>query len=315
MAMIRLGFTVRVLGQKGLRAADRRRWQQQPHLSVSLIYLRDIIGYLAQQRIGFYRLADALAPYLTHGAHAEFERQIEECAGELAAVGALAQEAGVRLTMHLGAHVGLAAEDSVLAARAAAEIVAQATLLDGLGMSAESVLVLHVGGGSAEGAAALQRFAERYRLLPEHARRRVALEHDDQGWSLEALLPLHQVCGVPLVMDVLHHHLNAGRLSPGAALGLALGTWPAGVRPKVHFSSPRTEAHLGPRGGGVAVLPPRPGQHADFINPFEFAHFLALARGLPPFDVMLEAKAGDLALLRLREDLRGYGLAPEKDVW
>lgn len=310
--MIRLGFAVRVLGQKGLRAADGRRWQQQPHLSVSLIYLRDIIGYLAQRQIGCYRLADALAPYLTHGT---FERQIEECAGELAAVGLLAQEAGVRLTMHLGSHVVLATDDTTLARRASATIVAEAALLDALGMPPESVLVLHVGGGSAEGAAALQRFAERYRLLPEQARRRVALEHDGHGWSLEALLPLHQVCGVPLVMDYLHHRLNAGRLSTSAALGLALATWPVGVRPKVHYSSPRTEAHLGPRGAGVAVLPPKPGQHADYINPFEFAQFVELARGLAPFDVMLEAKAGDLALLRLRDDLRTYAPAIAERVW
>jgi UV DNA damage endonuclease len=57
------------------------------------------------------------------------------------------------------------------------------------------------------------------------------------------------------------------------------------------------------------VLAPQAGQHADYVNPFEFATLLAAARGLPPFDIMLEAKAADLALLRLREDLRRY--APE----
>jgi len=36
---------------------------------------------------------------------------------------------------------------------------------------------------------------------------------------------------------------------------------------------------------------------------------IANTRGLPSFDIMLEAKAADLALLRLREDLRRY--APE----
>jgi hypothetical protein len=36
--------------------------------------------------------------------------------------------------------------------------------------------------------------------------------------------------------------------------------------------------------------------HADFCNPFEFATFLRTASGLE-FDVMLEAKAKDLALM------------------
>jgi UV DNA damage endonuclease len=62
-------------------------------------------------------------------------------------------------------------------------------------------------------------------------------------------------------------------------------------------------------GQGRQVLAPRHGQHADFINFLEFAAFVEGARGLPPFDAILEAKAADLALLRLREDLRRF--APE----
>jgi UV DNA damage endonuclease len=45
--------------------------------------------------------------------------------------------------------------------------------------------------------------------------------------------------------------------------------------------------------------------HADLCNPFEFATFMREARGLV-FDVMLEAKAKDLALVRLRLDLLRY---------
>jgi UV DNA damage endonuclease len=48
--------------------------------------------------------------------------------------------------------------------------------------------------------------------------------------------------------------------------------------------------------------------HADFINPFEFVRFMRDAEGLS-FDVMLESKAKDLSLLRLRSDLIRF--APE----
>ena len=46
------------------------------------------------------------------------------------------------------------------------------------------------------------------------------------------------------MFDSLHHQLNnpAG-IPAGAALALALATWPRGVRPKAHLSSQRTEAH------------------------------------------------------------------------
>ena len=45
--------------------------------------------------------------------------------------------------------------------------------------------------------------------------------------------------------------------------------------------------------------------HADFCNPFEFATFMRLVADFD-FDVMLEAKAKDLALVRLRPDLLRY---------
>ena len=45
--------------------------------------------------------------------------------------------------------------------------------------------------------------------------------------------------------------------------------------------------------------------HADFNHPFEFISFMRQMVDLE-FDVMLEAKAKDLALIRLRQDLLRY---------
>ncbi|MBK9094048.1 MAG: hypothetical protein IPM84_15000 [Anaerolineae bacterium] len=81
------------------------------------------------------------------------------------------------------------------------------------------------------------------------------------------------------------------------------------MRPKVHFASPRTAFNVltAPEPGGPRRLlaAPRWTQHADYVNPFEFVDWLRRARafGLPDFDIMLEARGRDLALLRLRADL------------
>jgi UV DNA damage endonuclease len=305
--MIRLGVAVRVLGRDGLRARDGRRAVHAPHLSVSLLLVREVLLYLADQQIACYRLADDLAPYLTHPGMPQFGGQIEECAGLLGELGALARAQGQRLTMHMGMHISLSTPDQALAARGATEISARARLLDALGAGPEGVLVLHIGGAYGDSAAALQRFAARFERLPAPARRRVVVEPDEDHFALDDLLLLHELVGAPVVLDTLHHQLNnPQRIGLAEALGLALATWPRGVRPKVHFSSQRTEAHVLPERHGLErrVIAPRPGQHADYVNPFEFATFVAAARGLPPFDVMVEAKAADLAVLRLREDLR-----------
>jgi UV DNA damage endonuclease len=208
--------------------------------------------------------------------------------------------------MHLPLHVGLSTPDESAAARAAGVIAARAALLDALEAGTDGTQVAHVGGAYGDGAAALYRFATRFERLSGPARRRLAVEPDEECFSLEDVLRLHQMIGVPVVLDVLHLRLNnPGRLGLGVALGLALATWPAGARPKVHFSTQRTEAHLLPARHGQPrqILAPRHGQHSDYANPFEFIDFLAVARGQPPFDVILEAKAADLAVLRLRADL------------
>jgi UV DNA damage endonuclease len=310
--MIRLGLAVRILGQAGLRARDGRRAEHAPHLSMSLLLVREVLAYLAERQIGCYRLADDLAPYLTDERHPEFARQLDECGQLLAETGALAHSHGIRLSMHMPMHVTLAAPDAAVAARCAAEVIARAQLLDALGAGPDAVLVLHVGGAHGDRAAARFRFAARYEQLPESARRRVVLEPDEHSFDLPELLRLHQTTGAPVVLDILHHQINNQlRMPLSQALGLALATWPRGMRPKIHFSSQRTEAHIltERRGQARQVLAPQAGQHADYINPFEFIALLAATRGLPPFDIMLEAKAADMALLRLREDLRRY--APE----
>ncbi len=309
----RLGFATRLVGAP-LRAHDSRRWAQGPHLSVSLAYLRDILTYLEQARIRFYRLSSNLAPYATHPALPAFHRQLEECLTELADVGDRARAAGVRLTMHPAQHVRLDAADAALAERSLAELALAAALLDAMGVGCEGVLVVHpLHGRAVEGEsgaeAALARFARRVEQLDASVRRRLVIENGDRTADLCACLWLHRRTGLPVVLDVLHHRChNPSGLPLDAALAAALATWPAGVVPKVHLSSPRTELRLLRRGGGLHLAAPLPAQHSDFVNPFECIDLLRSAerQGLRPFDLMLEAKAHDLAVLRLRDQLAAF---------
>lgn len=306
---MRLGFAVKPLGRPELKSHDTRRWQNSPHLSVSLAYLRDILGYLSQTAIGMYRLSPDLAPYVTHPDLPQFHGQIEACAAELAEAGRLARALDIRLSFHPGQHVVLNAADPALAGRSAAEVTALARILDGMGLGPEAVVVTHVGGIYEDAAAARERFVRALEGLPEGARRRLALENDDMRFSVADTLWIHQRTGVPLVFDYLHHRLNNPDERPvRSALAACLATWPAGVRPKIHFSSPRTEWQVEerPAVGTPLLHQSRWVHHSDYVNPFEFIDFLRGAAGLPAFDVMLEARGRDLAVLQLRADLARY---------
>ena len=311
MTSYRLGVPVKILGAP-LPSHDSRRWQNAPHLSVSLAYLRDIIAYLDRRRIRVYRLAGQLAPYLTHPTLSQFHRQLDECALELAATGDLARAAGIRLTMHPGHYVQLASPDFARVARSQHELTQAARLLTAMGVDDDGVIVIHVGGRYDDPAAGRERFVRSVLAMDAVTRRRLVLENDDRLYDLEDVLWIHRRTGLPVVLDVLHHRCrqSCGR-SVGDALAAALATWPPHRRPKIHLSTSRTALRHLHRDGAWRVQMPLPNQHSDFINPFECIDLLRTARalGLREFDVMLEAKAKDLALLRLREQIARY--APE----
>ena len=139
--------------------------------------------------------------------------------------------------------------------------------------------------------------------------RRLVLEHDDTRFGVADILWVHERTGIRLVFDTLHHRLhNPDGRPPRDALAACLATWPPDVRPKVHFSSPRTEWLVEP--GADADVPQvrrtRWAYHADYVNPFEAIDFLHHAEGLREFDMMLEVRGKDLALMQLREDLEHF---------
>jgi UV DNA damage endonuclease len=308
MTPYRLGFPVKVLGAP-LRSHDSRRWQNQPHLSVSLAYLRDIFTYLHSQRITFYRMAGQLAPYATHPDLPAFHRQLDECSVELAATGDLARQYGLRLTLHPAHYVQLSSPYPAQVARAEEELRLAADLLDAMGLDEDAVIVTHVGGVYDDAAAGRERYVLACARLPRHVRRRLVLEHDDRRYSFEDALWIHRRSGVPLVLDVLHLRcLNPVQRPLAEALPAALATWPPARRPKIHVSSPRTALRLLHLADGAHPAPPLPNQHSDFLDPFACIDLLRLARDLRlrPFDLMLEAKAKDLALLRLREQIAHF---------
>ena len=309
---MRLGFAVKVLGRPNLKSHDTRRWQNAPHLSVSLAYLRDIFVYLAEQDIRMYRMSSDLAPYVTHPDMPQFHTQIDECSRELAALGETAQQQSLRLSFHPSQYIVLNAEDETIASKSAHDILAQAQILDAMGLDHEAVVVTHVGGVYGDREASRERFVRRYERLPEPARRRLVLENDESSFSISDTFWIHQRTGIRLILDTLHfHNCGCDEMPLPEALALALSAWPADQTPKMHFSSPRTELRMMNRrdseGNRKQVpVPPRWTQHSDYLNPFEFIRLLEDARGLRPFDVMLEAKAKDLALLRLRDDVKRF---------
>jgi UV DNA damage endonuclease len=301
-----IGFPVQVLGRPGLKSHDARRWQSKPHLRVSLGYLRTLFTYLDETGIRLYRMASGLAPYATHPDHPQFHGQIDECAGELAELGAEARRLGLRLSFHPSQFIVLNAPDDDLAARSAADVEIQAAILEAMNLDDEAVVLLHIGGVYGDHAAAKERFAHRFERLSPVAQRRLVLENDDGRFSVSDILWLHERIGIRLAFDVHHHRCyNPHAIEWVDAARACMATWDRwDARPKVHFSSPRTDWGFRYGSDGEARTP-NWSSHAEFADPFAFIGFYRAIADIVP-DVILEAKAKDVAVMQLRRDLVRY---------
>ncbi len=315
---MKLGFAVKILGEE-LPTHDSRRWQSNPHLRWSIEALHAVFDFLERRSIRMYRMSPALAPYATHPDLPQFHGQVAECRDELAVLGERARSLGLRLSTHPGQYVVLNSERPDVQTAALRDMELQAEVLDAMGLGPEAVSILHVGGAAGGHSAALERFERGFERLSERARERLVVENDDRTFALGDVLELHRRTGVKVVWDILHHHCNDPEGIPDReALELALATWPAGVRPKIHYSTPKTALEERRRKVGRRVerswVLPQLRAHADMIDPIGFEQFARETAAGLEFDVMLEAKGKDLALQRLRDQLELRGLIVDSAI-
>ena len=311
---MRLGFAVKVMGDGGLPTSDNRRWQSDPHLRYSLPMLDGVLDYCDKHDLRMYRFAASIAPYATHPDLPQFHNQVDECREDLAAFGARARELGIRLSTHPSQYIVLNSENPVTMASAIRDVEVQAALLDAMGMDDEGVCILHIGGAAGGREASFERFERGFEQLSDAAKARLIIENDDRTFSLMDALEIHRRTGLRIVWDILHHHcLDPEGIPDREALALALDTWPQSTLPKIHWSTPRTtleerKKKVGRRVERSWVLPPLRA-HADMVDPVAFEFFLRETRDLRDFDIMVEAKAKDLAVLQLRAQLTARGVA------
>ena len=319
---MRLGFAVKVMGQPGLKSNDTRRWQQNPHLRVSLGYLAEIFAYLRKHRIHMYRMGSDLAPYATHPTMPQFHSMVRDSASDLAYLGRLAREADLRLSFHPSQFIVLNSENDDLTRKSMADLESQADILDRMEAGPEAILVVHVGGAYGDRSSGCERWIRNWSRLSEPVQRRLVLENDDIRFSAADVLKIHEGTGVKCVFDYQHHWcFNPEGLPLVETLERFTATWPTGVRPKTHFSCARTEMRELKRrnrktGKPELVLqPPIWTGHADYNNPFETIPFLRSIAHIDT-DLMLESKAKDLSLIRLRNDIARFApdLAPRYGI-
>jgi UV DNA damage endonuclease len=144
---------------------------------------------------------------------------------------------------------------------------------------------IHLGGSFGQKEESMDRWCSNFERIPENVKRRLTVENDDKAncYSVVDLHRVHQRTGVPIVFDAHHHKFCDGGLSERDALHLAASTWPAGVRPCMHYSE---SAHTR-EGRDVSQT-----AHSNFVDGPVDPHGLEI-------DCVIEAKAKELAVIQL----------------
>lgn len=259
-------------------------------IASNLTVLQRIIAFNAAQDIHMYRITSEIIPFASHPINDlawwdEFEP-------ELSTIGALIRNSDMRVSMHPGQYVVLNSPRPDVVANALSDLTWHVRFLDALGVDTSCKVNIHMGGIYGDRDAAIERFIAMVNTLPGAITRRLTIENDDRSYTALDVLRASAGTGLPVVFDWLHHNANREpQTDTDDIIARCFDTWQAADGPpKTHYST---------QADGK-----RPGAHADYIDAEDFVQFLNAAPDLP-FDCMLEAKAKDLALFRLRESLTG----------
>ncbi len=256
--------------------------------------LLQALQFCAEQGIGCFRLTSQILPVKTHaevGYDLHDLPQGEEIIRRFQSCGQFAAEHAIRTCFHPDQFVVLSSPRADVVQRSLAELEYQAEVAEWVGAD---VINIHGGGAYGDKSAALARLARNVDRLSARARSRLTLENDDISYAPADLLPLCRTEGIPLVYDVHHHRCRPDGMSIEEATDAAMETWSR--EPLFHISSPLE---------GWRGLTPR--RHHDFIDPADFPQYWISQK----LTVEVEAKAKEVAVLKLREDLAALSLGAD----
>jgi len=229
-----------------------------------------------------FRLGNSFIPFLSH---IDFKPEyLDRLDPLLKKAKNIISRYNLRITMHPSQFVVLNSKDTNVIDKSLHELKLYFWLFDRLGINDSSIILIHGGGAYGDKVSAMDRFVDTIAKNP-WLKSRLAIENDDKIYTAEEIHSLCSRTGLPFVFDIYHHNLNPSHFDKEQFIH----SWGKRI-PKVHISS---------KGEG------RFGKHADFIDVKDFYQLEDLfGDDIEQIDIMIEAKQKELAIDKLRNDLR-----------
>ena len=244
--------------------------------------LIQVIKWNEQNGIKFYRMSSEIFPWMSEYDFSDLPDYKKICTLLLGA-GTLAKKYRQRLTFHPGPFNVLASPNDNVVKKTIIDLNKHSQIMDLMGLSTTpyNKINIHVGGVYGDKASALQRWVDGFKLLDDNTKSRLTIENDDKqsAYTVRDLMFIHQNTGIPIVFDYHHHTCHPDGMTHKEALEMAMSTWPKDIIPIVHVSEPRDDKNFR--------------AHHDYVyNKIDSYGY--------DVDVMMEAKAKDLAVLEYK---------------
>lgn len=303
--------TVRWLTENKTKADDKLLEIINHNFSATKIVLGRVATHPRSLRM--MRLGSDLLPMYTHPSFRYFYADStvrKEIAYQFAGIGQYARDNDIRLSFHPGQFCVLASSNDDIVNNSIEELEYHVDMACWMGYgntwhSNGFKINVHISG--ARGAEGIIRILPR---LSQATRNLVTFENEEIKWGLDETLKLENHTAI--VLDIHHHWVKTGEyIQPNDdRVKRVIDSW-RGVRPVLHYSTPRTEyvaAHLDSQGlpdynaalaAGVKRASLR--AHSDFY--WCQATNDWAARFLPDFDIQAESKAKNLASSVLAQSL------------
>lgn len=255
----------------------------------NLKLIKDIILWNLEKDIYMYRITSQVFPLVTHpDILRDFSFRWEEdyeILNIMQSIKEIALNNKIRLTMHPDQFTVLNSLNENVVKNSIKNIKYHYEVLKRLG---GRDMIIHTGGVYGDKNSAIERFIKVYKNLSNEYKAYLRLENDDTSFTINDVLEISKNTDIPIVMDIHHHRCNNdGNTKIENIIDEVFKSWLELNRiPKIHISS-----------GSLHVLDKK---HADYITGEDYKYVLSLSRKYD-FDVMVEAKMKEKAVLRLIE--------------
>lgn len=255
----------------------------------NLQHTKRILYYNIAHEINLYRFSSSLVPLATHPEVmwdfiTPFKTEWEE-------LGQLIQQFGLRPSFHPNQFTLFTSPREDVTTNAIVDMEYHYKMLEAMNALEKGIINIHIGGAYGDKESSLERFHQNVKKLPAHIKKQMTLENDDKTYNVVETLVTCEKEKIPMILDYHHYMANRGEVELSQYLVRIFDTWRSNsLVPKVHISSPKSmDAYR---------------SHADFVSLEFILPFLKIAKEHDQdFDVMIEAKQKDLAMLKLVEEI------------